>query len=415
LSSFAWLATALVWAWRDARFDRRAPGPAPFAVVLAVLLLVAVRKPATAEANPLFDGLYHGWVVLLALLIAAVHLSPAWGKVLLRRGVFLLAVAAAFGFRIWLPIVFPNTAVDTFTVSQESAQHLLEGKNPYNTPVSEAERGTNRFGYLVRAYDYLPANLYLQTAAYGLTGDVRYVYVFAEAVVALAVWLLARRRWEEGVAELVCLLFLYHPCGLFVLEQAWTDPLILLAFALYLLLREGRRDSLASAAYGYMLSLKQYLVFFFVQWFFLERRWRQVLIAVAVGGLTAAPFLIADWRSFVREGVLFVVLEVPFRPDSLTLFGFLWERFGIQPPPAWSFTVGLLITVILLVPLRRMPRLRGYLFAVTTTTFGLFLFGSQAFCNYYYTVGGLLLLLLVLGGKREEKELNLQTICGTTR
>ena len=64
--------------------------------------------------------------------------------------------------------------------------------------------------------------------------------------------------------------------------------------------------------------------------------------------------------------------------------------------------MGAVIAAALLPPLRKMPPLRGYLFAVTITMFVIFVFGSQAFCNYYYFVSGLLLFLLAIGGRTEE-------------
>jgi hypothetical protein len=277
----------------------------------------------------------------------------------------------------------------------------LEGRNPYTTPVSEFDRGLNQFGYRVRAYVYPPANLYLQTPAYRLTGESRVAQVCAEAIVVLALWSLARRRWGSVIAGWICLLFLYHPCGLRVIEQAWTDPLILLVFALYLLLYDRRRYTAAAAVFGYLLSLKQYLVFFLVQWFYVERRWTRILLALAVGGLTMLPLLLAAPAAFFREAMLFN-LRLPFRHDGLTIFGCLCPAFGITPPPGWSLTVGVLASVLLIVPLRQIAGLRAYLFGVTITTFSVFLFGSQGFCNYYYLVSGLILFLIAQGGKRLE-------------
>jgi hypothetical protein len=44
----------------------------------------------------------------------------------------------------------------------------------------------------------------------------------------------------------------------------------------------------------------------------------------------------------------------------------------------------------------------GYLFAVTLTTFSIFLFGSQAFCNYYYLVSVLCVFLFAACARPSE-------------
>lgn len=406
LASFACTTAALAWARREKGGAQPLPSRAAFAIVLALLLLVAWRKPAaffTASAAPLLDAAHHVWLVVLAILIPIAHISPVRKNASFRRGVFLVAAVVALAFRIWLPLAVSSSSlrVDTFTSNQESARNLLEGKNPYHTPLSDVEEGARHFGYTLRAYTYLPANLYFYTAAYWATGDVRYANVFAEAAVLLILWLIAKRHWEEGAAELICLLFLYHPSSLFIIEQCFTEPLILLLMALFLLLRLWGRDSLACVAYGCLLSLKQYLLFFFLQWFLIERRWRLVLLGMLAGALSAAPFLIADCASFLREGLLYG-LHIPFRADSLTIFGFLRQTLGVLPPPAWSFLVGALFTAATWIAVQPLAKLRAYLFAVAITTFGTFLFGSRAFGNYYYLVSGLLLFLIAIEGRSAE-------------
>ena len=398
LSSFAFLAGGLTSAWTRSRFDRDTPHAAFFA---AALLSFLFARPIVASADYLqqqvYDLAYREWVVVYGVLVAAAYLFGPRGWESVRRSVFLVGVAAAFAFRIWLPIASPAPVIDVFAVFQDSSRHLLEGKNPYTTPVSDVYQGKAGFD-TPRKYCYLPANLYLLAPAYAVTGDIRYAYVLAEAAVVAILWWLARRRWERSVAELLPLLFLYRPRDLFVIEQAWGEPLILLFFALSLLLYERGKRVWASAAYGYLLSLKLYLLCFLFQWLFVERNWRRLLLGIVVTAATVFPFLLVDWKSFVGEGIVWQ-LRTGFRSDSLTIFGFLAPALGIKPPNLWSVGVGALLALILILPLRKMPPLRGYLFATTTTMFGMFLFGSQAFCNYYWFVSGMLLFLLAVGGR----------------
>jgi hypothetical protein len=401
LLSFACLIAAFTFAWRALPFDRAAPGVVPFAAGLILCLLVSpVDPPGFNIQQPAFDITCRIWSIVFACLVAACYLPVSRRLARGRQAVFVLGVLAAFALRIWMPIASPAPVIDVFALLQESSQHLVQGKNPYATPVSDVYRGeASALFDTPRTYDYLPANLYLLAPVRAVTGDVRYGYVVAEAGIAAALWWLARRRWPRPVAELLPLLFLYHPRSLFVLEQSWTEPLILLFFALFLFQYERGRRTWAAAAYGYMLSLKLYLLYFVFHWLFVERNWRRLLLGSAIATITVLPFLLLDWRSFLA-GTLFVV-NTRFRLDSLTIFGYLAPALGLYPPKIWTVGVGAVFAAALLPPLRKMPPLRGYLFAVTITMFAMFVFGSQAFCNYYYFVSGILLFLLAVGGAAE--------------
>jgi hypothetical protein len=306
---------------------------------------------------------------------------------------------AGFALRIWMLRVSPAPVIDVFVEFQESARHLLAGLNPYTVPVSDVYRGTQDYGYRLLGYAYLPANLYLQTLAYSLAGDFRYACIAAEAIVAFALYRVAGPG--RRVAMLAVLLFLFHPRGLLVIEQGWTEPFIAGAFALFLWLRARRPESLgAAAAYGYMLSLKQYLVYFVLHLFMIERRGKALAVAAATGLVTLVPFLVWDPSSFFTYAVKFQ-LETPFRPDGLTVVSLLYRLFGFT---AGKWLAGLVGLGVALYTYRRFLRLGlvGYLLAVTLTTFSIFLFGSQAFCNYYYLVSVLCVFLIAACARPSE-------------
>src|SRR5205085_986121 len=93
--------------------------------------------------------------------------------------------------------------------------------------------------------------------AFALLGDVRYALL---ALTLLSAWLLARAvRGPSG--ELGALLVLYQPRAFFVLEQSWSEPLTLAAFALVLFFLRRGRALLAAAALGLLLVSKQYSPF----------------------------------------------------------------------------------------------------------------------------------------------------------
>jgi hypothetical protein len=365
--------------------------------VLAIALLLFLALGLTTRPGESVRGPYYRAVLAVVSLALG---GAVWAAFLRResrpvgwRAFFFAGALAGFGLRLWMLRVSPAPVIDVFVEFQESARHLLAGLNPYTVPVSDVYQGTQDYGYRLLGYAYLPANLYLQTAAYALTGDFRYGCIAAEAVVALALYRVAGPG--RRVAMLAVLLFVFHPRGLFVIEQGWTEPFIAGAFALFLWLRERRPASLGpAAAYGYMLSLKQYLVYFVLHLFMIERRGKALAIAAVTGALTCVPFLVWDPPSFLTYAVKFQ-LETPFRPDGLTVVSLLHRLLGLTAGKWLAGLVGLCVAAF---TYRRFQPLGlvGYLLSVTLTTFSIFLFGSQAFCNYYYLVSVLCLFLFAV-------------------
>jgi hypothetical protein len=383
----------------------QAPAGRTWEHVLTVSLLLCLILGLTTPPGSFVQGAAYRVVQALVNLV----LIGAVGSTFLRRVpvfgscrvVFFAAVAAGFGLRLAMPVVSPSPIIDVFVQFQESAQHLLAGLNPYTVPFSDVYRGTRDYGYHTFGYAYLPANILPQAVSYWLTGDIRYGCIAAEAVVAGALYRIARPAPGRLTPMLVVLLFLFHPRGLYVIEQAWTEPFIAGAFALFLWLRDRTPGSLwPAAAYGYMLSLKQYLVYFVLHLFMIERRPKALAAAAATGFLTLVPFLVWNPASLYTYGVMFQ-LETPFRPDGLTVVTLLYRLFGFTAGKWLAALVGLGVGAYTYWRFIGLG-LVGYLLAVTLTTYAIFLFGSQAFCNYYYLVSVLCLFVLAVQAQPEE-------------
>jgi hypothetical protein len=368
-------------------------------VLMISLLLFLISSSVHIPAFFLTDGrfvIFHTlslWV-LVALLPIAYFLAPHWQ--FFRRSIFFLALGIGFAFRIALPQYSPEPIVDVFSSIQQSAAHILQGKNPYATPIQDVyeQAPQPELGYTATTYFYPPANLPFQVGAFILGRDIRYATVFAEMVVAWTVWHFARRRVSASSSELFVLLFLFHVRALYILEMGWTDPLIFMMFGLSLLAYDRGYAAPGALAYGYFLSMKQYLAYLAIHWLLLERRWRYLLLGIMTGMLTAVPFLFLDPVSFWNQGVLFL-LHVPFRADGLTVFSVLYRLFGIVPSKLWTAAIGGIAALLSLFLFRKERNLTGYLFATSITMFAIFLFGTQAFCNYYYFLSGIMLFLLI--------------------
>lgn len=379
------------------------PQPVAIVLVAAILFLLSIRRePGIYLAGEGYLALAQAVSLgMILVLLAGYLITPVEGNswcTRLRNAVFGLSVGLLCLLQLGMPMASPVPAIDVWTTAQDSAQHLLSGQNPYATPVSKIYGEGEVFGYVLKAYNYLPANLELQTPAYALFGDVRYALIMALWVFLGTLWLLSAGL-PLAERQLLLLLALAQPRLLFVIEQAWTEPFILAAFGLMLLAHQRGWRLRSALAYGAMLSLKQYVLFFAFHWLILERRWTFLAAGVALAGLTLLPFVLWDPLRLWSEGVLFQ-LQTGFRSDSLTIASVFYREFGLEAPKWWTVVVGAVAAVAGPYALRSLEPLSRYLFSVTITTFALFLFGSQAFMNYYFLVGGLLLCLLTIVPRR---------------
>jgi uncharacterized membrane protein len=237
-------------------------------------------------------------------------------------------------------------------------------------------------------------------------GDYRYGLL--AALVAAVLWIGYAR--PGPLSPLVAVLLLTQPRGFYVLEQGWTEPIIvaLLAATTVGMLR-GTAWSTGWRA-GLLLVTKQYMVFPAVLFLrFLTRRTgggrarpvRTIAIAMAVGAGVTIPFLLADPGGFVQF-VFKQQASEPFRVDSLSYVS-LAARYG------WgqgSLLVAVATAcVALVVSWRWIPNTAaGFAAGTALTLFVAFAFGSKAFCNYYYLVVGAICCAIATADAAEPTE-----------
>lgn len=395
LLSFVLLVAASIAVLRAGKVQR----PTRMALLLAVLLMLALSAlelPGIYIQSQQYAVLYFYSRLLVFFLLPLLYLFPRQQKI--RPWGFLTIVIVAFAFRVWMPIVSPNPTIDVFIYIQDSAKHFLQGMNPYTIPFDHRLSGIRVWNV---GYPYPPGGLYLHTLGYLLLGDARYIYILAEAVFCFTLWHIAGRNESRVFGELLVLLFLSHPHGTFVLEQAWTEPLILLSLSLFLLSKIHGKETLAAAVQGYMLHVKQYLLYFAIHWLMMMRRRLDFLMGVFVMLLVPLPFLLVDMSGFWNAITVHFEASIAFHTQSLSISTFLYRNFGV----AWGVLTGPIIGAIFAVGtfflFRKFSGIFGYLFAATLTTFSMFALGGQAYSNQYYLIAGLLLLLIAVQGERK--------------
>jgi hypothetical protein len=371
--------------------------------IAAGLLFGLVAAPGWYAAH----GQFPGFRALLAVAgsLLATHLWPRAPGVVARWR--LPALAA-----VWLALValllraVPAPAIDVWDVQQGGAAALARGRDPYaaeypnrygpGTPLL-APGVLTADGRSIRAYPYPPLTLLAGLASLPL-GDVRWIHAGLTVLSALGIWQLGQR---SRLAELAAAFVLFQPRTLFVIEQAWTEPTVLLTLV-GLALAVSRGVALPALAAGLALAAKQYVPLLLVPFVAAAapaRRWRIVALAALLAAALYLPFALWDPAALWRSLVTFHLVQ-PFRRDSLSLAAAV-AAWGGPRLPAWP---GFLAAAAVLATCWR--GIRGPAAALAAGALAwlvLLLLAKQAFANYHWLAVGLLCAALAAQARGEER------------
>lgn len=346
-----------------------------------------LRLSGPSAAWPFHAGLVASAVVAGAGLSEAPWLGRAQKYVL-------LALFIAVGR--WLLQASPQPHIDVFYFQRDGAAALLNGLNPYslrypdiygNSPFYGPGLSVN--GQLQFGFPYFPLSLLLTLPGHVIGGDYRWTQLIA---MAFAAWTMMTVR-PGALSRAIAALFLFSPRVLFVLEQGWTEPLVVGALAAVVLVAH-KKPAWLPYAVGLLIAVKQYTVFMVPlalllvprdQWAkpkaLLDFAWKAAVPAL----LVTVPFILWSPKDFWFDVAQLQVLQ-PFRDESLSFLAWWKQQNGVQPSTGWAFGMA---AVAVAVSLWRGARdLTGFVAAVAVTYLLFFAFNKQAFCNYYYFVIG---------------------------
>jgi hypothetical protein len=340
---------------------------------------------------PTFTYLPEGDARAVRALVAVAALAAGAAIALRRPAVGLGFAAAAFVAGSAAVIhLDPVPHIDVWYSLQGAADAVLHGRNMY-TRVWPDSPGVKD------AFTYLPWTAVLLTPAKLLTGDVRWGLVAAELGAAAVVVVLARPKREQGdrtesglVAACVLLLL---PGTLTQVEQAWTEPLVLLLLAGALLAVDRGRLGTAVVLFALALASKQHIALLLP----LLALWRPFgprrTLAVAAGAtLLVLPWAVRDLPAMWHDTVTLLVGFHPIRfADTLYLAAI--HELG-WTPPFW-LTGALVVAVVAsaaVVVRRERPSAARFAAVAALALFGANLLNKQAFYNQFWLVGALVLL-----------------------
>jgi hypothetical protein len=360
-------------------------GPAPFLSILAVIAAAALWwKPNVyhfqnlSGFEPIRLTAFGVALALVAMIQAAGLLGKGkWGPSIYTATCLVILFAA--GLVIGM---VPRPAIDVHLFNTMAAQATLHFQNMYQLNYPDIYGGAYSFQ---PCFAYLPGTLLWSVPGW-LWGDVRWGLWFFLGLSMLLVPQLGFRKAE--------VLFLC-PVLFYLLECSLVDLGLLPLFLAGFLFLKKKRWVLAGIMFGLAAGSKQYaflpLVFSSVAAFFLISRrtgWKIFLAGMATVVLTVFPWFWHDPKMFFSSTIISHLRTEP-RADALTLFalanylGFGWPKdFGL-----WVGLGGLFGACAYLTRDAESSSCVGRVALACGSSYGIiFLFGSQAFGNYYFLV-----------------------------
>ena len=357
--------------------------------LLAMAILVGANVPAETT-NYTYVLLCRGSAVPFLFLAALLDA----GNERTRRLVLAIATTLKLALLIGGLYVVPHPTIDVWQLQQYAVDFLLQGKNPYTTPVDDIYAGGIAFGYQ-KYYAYAPLNLLLSIPAKVIFGDYRFGLI---AALAASLILFRESGRRLGVSsfriDFLTMAALLHPRLERLMIYGWLEPYLVLLLSLFVYLYvTGRRGTLPTVVLFAMPLLKQYFAVPILLYLLIMRpRVRSVLIAGAAGVLALSPLLLWNFQATVRNGLLFFVQNLGFRPDSLSVAAGIYAYGGYQPGVKTALFAQLAAGLLAAWWLRRQDnRLGSFLVASALSLFASFLVAPQSFINYYFFVGVLVL------------------------
>jgi hypothetical protein len=380
---------------RSGRWTRRTE------TALAVLLGAALALQLAAllsEPPGIYLDLPGGWpdarfqagLAALAVTAAAVLVGrPAW-----RRWLVPALLLAHLSLGAWLIQSSPAPVIDVFVFQRLGADALLQGESPYATAYPNIYGHGAFYGEalvdgrrLAVGFPYPPLSLYLSVLGNELGGDPRYAQLVA---LTGAGALLAFTRGGALGAGAAALL-LSTPRGLFVLENAWTEPFLVMGLAATVFCA-CRRPRALPYALGLLLAVKQHTILLLplVPLLTLLRGralWNVLWKAGATAAVVTVPLVLPDVPAFVRS-VVTMQIHQPFRADSLSYAAWWVSQGHTEPSVGIAFAAAALATTLALWRAPRTPA--GFAAGAALVYAVFFALNKQAFANYYYFVVGAL-------------------------
>ena len=354
----------------------------------------------------LYGGLYQ-------TIVQAVNLSHFFLRLSLLTTVFLFfklpfkqkKIVGGLLFILWfilhilMVVSSPEPKIDVYDYLKKGALGLSQGKNPYSLTYKKLYLNVEP-----SFYSYLPFMIFYTLPFVLLFNDPRYAFIFAQGLIFY--FLVYKFKWKDKqfgtfFSLLISLLICYHPLALYITEQSYTEPLILLEILIfyYFLINKNR---LSGVMLGISLATKQYfafvLSFVYKNKLFKKKYLFQAFLASAILTL---PFFMINKADFINDVFLLQYLFPP-RYEGLTFFSTLFYLFRLT----YYLPLAVFIWVLAALFLYKITKNfdNNFIFKFGLFLLAFFYFNKWSFVNYYYLITNLLMLAVYSFVYELEKE-----------
>jgi len=313
-----------------------------------------------------------------------------------------------------IPALFPTPFIDVYVILKQGIIDLSQNTDPFVRTFPDIYKGMYDYSYQQQEIKlvYWPLNLYLLYPFQMIFGDLRYAYLFFLVMSCVLFYLLTNR--SKIVFYLSFILLFTNPYTFYMVKYAWIDTLAFPFFVLYFLLFKKNKYIPAFLVLGFLMSLKLYYIFLLpISILYLYNNtnsWKPSIfmgfLSIIISVLCFLPYLLTNHEALFNS-IIYFKNSLP-RFDSLSITGYIYH-FGVNLNTLNSIISILIITFILHRILKK--KRSSILFQIqdlSIVLFALFIFGKQAFGNYYYNLMFLAIIyisLIAVHEKRIEKVL----------
>jgi hypothetical protein len=372
---------------------------------------LAVGLTLKAFFSSIFSVAQSTSVLLFFVLILTLLVKKEFKKTLefVYRSLAVTLIVLLVFAQILVPLLSPHPWIDVFVNNTAAVDFFLKGKNPYIQTYVDVYNGL--FSYPA-GFLYFPGLLFCLAPFRVLFGDIRYAFIFAQILNAILIYRIVKRREDVErsldktvgtlLPWLLPVLWLSFPVIYHVLEQSWTDTLLITFTFLIVDSIDLKRWGWVGLLAGLVFTTKQYG---FIISLFAVLRVAQIggvysglrSAGLAAGAFSAVliPFMLANFKGLYAMTIQAQV-SPGIRTDSLGMSALFALKWGYYFPSSMQILISVLglvggIGMILSDPLKKMDRVAVALFFAYGCSF---LFGKWAFCNYHYLLASFLILYL---------------------
>jgi hypothetical protein len=345
------------------------------AVPVLTCVVAAVAHPAVRYMFMTTGG-RHASEVLSVMAAVAVGLSLIAGERWQRLGWFFVMAATAMTGYVVVSTA-PDPTIDVWWLLQQSSSGLFHGENLYRQYWAHSTG-------LQMVYPYLPITTVIVAPFHAVFGDVRYGLAVASLLGAFLV-----RRIAPEVPFALAALILIVPHWAFLIDQSWTEPILIAALAGTFLALRADRPGVAVLTLALALACKQHIVLLlplFAIW--PQFGWRRTLAAAGVALALVLPWIIAGpgaiWHDAVHAN-----LSLPVQTRSLSLPG-LFSRHDVTV--GFWFLLLFLAVAYALAALRLPRSLSGLGLGCALVLWALDLANKESYFNHYMLTLGMIVI-----------------------